>query len=130
MDKNLQNISKVESFFNKMLDGVVSENTFFTNLPISIDDEWKDMVLVDIPTAIRDMDAYGYGSVLVYIFVKPYSNGQKDVSRMSELEQLLQKAIDESSNEHYSVTRGSCYSDYDDTRNLHCNIYEIKLLIF
>lgn len=130
MDKNLQNITKVESFFNQLLDGKVSDNTFFTNLPISIDDSMKDMVLVDIPTSIRDMDAYGYGTVLVYLFVKPFSNGQKDTSRMSELEQLLQKAIEECSNEHYSVTRGSCYTDYDDTRNLHCNIYEIKLLIF
>lgn len=130
MDKNLQNITKVESFFNQLLDGKVSDNTFFTNLPISIDDSMKDMVLVDIPTSIRDMDAYGYGTVLVYLFVKPFSNGQKDTSRMSELEQLLQKAIEECSNEHYSVTRGSCYADYDDTRNLHCNIYEIKLLIF
>ena len=130
MDKNLQNISKVESFFNQLLDGKVSENTFFTNLPISIDDSMKDLVLVDIPSSIRDMDAYGYGTVLVYLFVKPFSNGQKDVSRMSELEQLLQKAIEECSDEHYSLTRGSCYTDYDDTRNLHCNIYEIKTLIF
>lgn len=130
MDKNLQNISKVESFFNQLLDGKVSENTFFTNLPISIDDSMKDLVLVDISSSIRDMDAYGYGTVLVYLFVKPFSNGQKDVSRMSELEQLLQKAIEECSDEHYSLTRGSCYTDYDDTRNLHCNIYEIKTLIF
>lgn len=130
MDKNLQNISKIESFFNQLLDGKVSENTFFTNLPISIDDSWKDMVLVDIPYSVSDRDAYGYGTVLIYIYVKPYSNGQKDVARMSELEQLLQKAIESASSDHYSITRGSCYADYDDTRNLHCNIYEIKLLIF
>lgn len=113
-----------------LLDGNVSENTFFTNLPISIDDGWEDMVLVDIPSSIRDMDAYGYGTVLVYLYAKPYSNGQKNVSKLSELEQKLESIIENASSKNYSITRGSCYTDYDETRNLHCNIYEIKLLIF
>ena len=85
MDKNLLNISKIETFFNSLLDNKLSDNTFFTFLPPAIKQEWADMVLVDIPNAIKDLNAYGSGMILVYLFAKPMSNGVKPVAKLSQL---------------------------------------------
>ena len=35
MDKNLLNISTIETFFNELLDEKVSSNTFFTTSPMA-----------------------------------------------------------------------------------------------
>lgn len=129
MDKNLINISKIETFFNSLLDNKLSDNTFFTFLPPAIKQEWADMVLVDIPNAIKDLNAYGSGMILVYLFAKPMSNGVKPVAKLSQLEKSLNELIDSSKNKHYIISRGNTYTDYDEQRNLFCNIVEVNLVI-
>lgn len=129
MDKNLINISKIETFFNSLLDNKLSDNTFFTFLPPAIKQEWADMVLVDIPNAIKDLNAYGSGMILVYLFAKPMSNGVKPVAKLSQLEKSLNELIDSSKNKHYIISRGNTYADYDEQRNLFCNIVEVNLVI-
>lgn len=129
MDKNLINISKIETFFNSLLDNKLSDNTFFTFLPPVIKQEWADMVLVDIPNAIKDLNAYGSGMILVYLFAKPMSNGVKPVAKLSQLEKSLNELIDSSKNKHYIISRGNTYADYDEQRNLFCNIIEVNLVI-
>lgn len=129
MDKNLINISKIETFFNSLLDNKLSDNTFFTFLPPAIKQEWADMVLVDIPNAIKDLNAYGSGMILVYLFAKPMSNGVKPVAKLSQLEKSLNELIDSSEDKHYIVSRGNTYTDYDEQRNLFCNIVEVNLVI-
>ena len=123
------NISKIETFFNSLLDNKLSDNTFFTFLPPTIKQEWSDIVLVDIPNAMRDLNAYGSGMVLVYLFAKPMSNGVKPVAKLSQLEKTLNELIDSSSDKHYVISRGNTYADYDEQRNLFCNIVEVNLVI-
>lgn len=129
MDANLMNISKVETFFDTLLRGKVSENVFFTNLPSAIKQEWSDMVLVDIPNAISNMNAYGSGIVLVYLYAIPKHAGAKDVPKLSRMEQTLNECIKNSNDGHYRISIIGNYSDYDGQRNLFCNIVEINLTI-
>ena len=56
-------------------------------------------------------------------------NIYKDVATMNVMETALVECINSSAHPHYVVRRGSTYSDYDEGRNLHCNIYEINLTI-
>lgn len=128
MDKNLINISKIETFFNALLDNKVSENTFFTSLP-DIKTEWQEIVVVDLAKSIEDMNAYGRGVVLVYLYAKPLSTGGKNVAKISEMEKKLNECISSNTDEHYKITRKSTYTDYDENKNLHCNIVEIDLII-
>lgn len=129
MDKKYQNISRIEDFFFTLLSGKVSDNIYPNNLPISIMAEWKDIVVIDVASAVRDLDAYGSGIVLVYIYAKPLDNGIKNVKHMNAMEDQLHDCISNSIHPHYVIRKGSAYSDYDESRNLHCNIYEINLTI-
>lgn len=129
MDKTYQNISRIEDFFYTLLYKNVSENVFAGNLPISIKTEWEDIVVIDAGSAIRDMNAYGYGTVLILVYTKPLDNGIKDVVLMDDLESKLLVSVETSVHPHYVIRRGAVYADYDAGRNLHCNIYEINLTI-
>lgn len=129
MDSNLVNISKIETFFNALLDNKVSDNTFFTVLPPVIEQEWTDMVVVDCGNAISDLNAFGSGNVLVWIYGKPMSTGAKPVKRMSQLETKLNERIAANTDEHYVISRRETYADYDDARNLFVNIVVLNLLI-
>lgn len=129
MDKNLMNISKIETFFNALLDNKVSDNTFFSDLPPAIKQEWNDMVVVDFPNTISDLDACGQGTVLIWLYAKPKSNGTKNVPVLSGMEAKLNECISSSKDAHYIINRRGEYADYDDQRNLHCNIVELNLII-
>lgn len=129
MDKNLMNISKIETFFNALLDEKVSKNTFFTDLPPAIDASWTDMVVVDCANAISDMDACGKGTVLIFLYTKPRSDGGKNVAKMTELEQSLNNCIASNDSKTYIINRANTYSDYDENRNLHCNIVVLNLIV-
>lgn len=129
MDKNLMNISKIETFFNALLDEKVSKNTFFTDLPPAIDASWTDMVVVDCANAISDMDACGKGTVLIFLYTKLRSDGGKNVAKMTELEQSLNNCIASNDSKTYIINRANTYADYDENRNLHCNIVVLNLII-
>lgn len=123
------NISKIETFFNELLDEKVSSNTFFTDLPTTIKQEWNSMVVVDCSNAISDMDGYGKGTVLIFLYAKPLSTGMKNVAKMSELEQKLNECIAANDSKTYIINRANTYTDYDEERNLHCNIVVLNLII-
>lgn len=129
MDTTIKSISRIEDFFYRLLYKRVSDNVFASNLPISIDKAWKKMVVIDAGTTIRDMDAFGYGNVLVYLYTQPRTNGVKDVKSMDEMETTLIECVNNAIHPHYAIRCGSIYSDYDESRNLHCNIYEINITI-
>jgi len=129
MDNTIKSISRIEDFFYRLLYKKVSDNVFASNLPISIDKAWKKIVVIDAGTTIRDMDAFGYGNVLVYLYTQPMDNGVKDVVSMNDMETALIECINTSVHPNYAIRCGSIYSDYDESRNLHCNIYEINLTI-
>nr|DAG14693.1 MAG TPA: hypothetical protein [Caudoviricetes sp.]DAP81658.1 MAG TPA: hypothetical protein [Caudoviricetes sp.]DAV63927.1 MAG TPA: hypothetical protein [Caudoviricetes sp.]DAY68895.1 MAG TPA: hypothetical protein [Caudoviricetes sp.] len=129
MDKNLLNISTIETFFNELLDEKVSSNTFFTTVPTNIDTTWSDLVVIDCANSIQDLNAYGVGTVLVWLYAKPFSNGRKNVAVMSKLEKALNEALENNKNASYAVSKKGTFADFDSDAKMHCNIVEIQLLI-
>lgn len=130
MNKNNINISKIETYLHSIIDNNVSANTYVGTLPDVIQSDWNDMVLIDCGNSIYDMDAYGSGVVLIWLYAKPLANGAKNVAQMSALESKLNEVIESASNSIYAVNRRNTYNDYDSDRKWHCNIVEINLRIF
>ena len=133
MDKNTLNISKIETYLNSIIDGVVSNNTFFTTYPDKATvqaSDWKEMVLIDMPSGISDFEAYGKGTVYVGLYARPLESGKKNVAKMSELEQKLNDAIAAADDKNYVIIRNDVRSTYDDDINWHCNVVELILKVF
>lgn len=129
MDKDILNISAIETFFNSLLDDKVSNNTFFTTLPTTLDESWEDIVVVDCSNSIQDLNAYGTGIVLVWLYAKPMINGRKNVKVMSRLEKALNEALKNNTSKDYKVSRRGSFADFDSDAKMHCNIIEVQLLI-
>lgn len=132
MNKDNINISKVETYLNSIMDNVISNNTFFGSIPEkeTIDDAWEDMVLVDIPNGIRDMDAFGQGTALIWLYARPLSSGRKNVAKMSQLEQRLNNVLRGANSGTYMLSRRNTFSDYDTNINWHCNAVEVIVKVF
>lgn len=130
MDKNKSNISKIETYLHSIFDGVVSDNTYVGTFPDTIQSSWNDMCLIEVPSGISDMDAFGRGSVIVWLYARPLINGSKNVALLTQLEQRLLKAVDEAKSDTYQISRRSMYQDYDTNRNWHCNIVILNLSIY
>lgn len=132
MDKNTLNISKIETYLNDILDGVVSNNTFFTTYPnvaVVKSSDWQDMVLVDIPSGISDMDAMGRGIIFIGLYARPLESGKKNVKKMSELEIKLNEVLSNASNSQYMLLRSDVHATYDDDIDWHCNVVELTITI-
>lgn len=130
MNKDNINISKIETYLNSIIDNKVSENTYAGTLPDTIKSEWSDMVLIDCDTAIQDLEAYGRGVVLIWLYAKPRGDGAKNTALMSQLERKLNEVIENANDSTYRISRRNTYSDYDSDRKWHCNIVELNILIF
>lgn len=133
MNANNLNISKIETYLNGILDNVVSNNTYFGYLPdasIVKSSDWQDMVMVEIPNGIRDMDAYGQGTILVWLYARPLESGRKNVAKMSELETKLNAVIANAKDKNYQISRRMTFTDYDTDVDWHCNVVEIILKVF
>lgn len=128
---NEANISAVETFYNAILDGDISDNVYPSTLPAKIPDSWSDMAVISCDTGISNYNAYAAGYVEVWLYAKPMSSGKKNVSVMSKMEKRLNEIIKEYTNKdpHYKITRDEGRTDYDATRNLHVNIIRIYTLI-
>lgn len=132
MNANNINISKIETYLNSILDNVVSNNTYFGYIPdtsIVQASDWQDMVMVEIPNGVQDRDAYGQGTVLVWLYARPLESGRKNVAKMSELEQKLTDAIKQSSGDKYYIQRRMTFTDYDTEIKWHCNVVELTITI-
>ena len=132
MKYNNLNISRIETYLNSILDNVVSDNVFFAALPdasIIKSSNWTDMVMVAIPDGIKDFDAYGVGSVFIYLYARPLESGRKNVAKMSQLETSLNTVIETASNSDFHIVRNDAHSTYVDEINWHCNVIEIILTI-
>jgi hypothetical protein len=132
MNKDNMNISKVETYLNEIFDNVISKNTFFSSMPEkeTIDASWTDMVHVEIPNGIEDREAYGQGTILVWLYARPLSSGRKNVKKMSELETKLNEVIKNASHPIYSISRRLTFTDYNTSINWHCNAVEVILKVF
>lgn len=133
MDKNIMNISKIETYLNDIIDNVVSSNTFFTVLPdpsVVKASDWEDMVLINIPEGIKDFEAYGQGYVFVGLYAKPLESGRKNVKKMSELETKLNEVVENAKHKNYVISRDDTHSTYDDDVNWHCNVVTLIIKIY
>ena len=132
MNKNNLKISKIETYLNSLLDDVVSKNTFFTALPdtsIIKASDWKDMVLIDFPMGIKDIDAYGKGEVDVVLYARPLESGKKNVAVMAQLEERLFEVVNNSASGSYYLKYLDAHSEYDTGINWHCNVITLNILI-
>lgn len=129
MNKDDLNVSKIESYLYSIIDSAVSENTYASAPPETIKESWTDMCVIDVGSNIKDMDAYGKGVVLIWLYARPLANGAKNVAKMSELETKLNEVIKNAHNSTYRINRRATYTDYDPERKWHCNIVELNLTI-
>ena len=133
MNKESLNISKIETYLNSIVDNVVSKNTFFTALPdasIIKSSDWQDMVLIDFPMGIKDLEAYGSGEVDIVLYARPLESGRKNVSKMSQLETILNEVIANADDKTYILVRDDAHSMYDTNINWHCNVITYILKVF
>lgn len=129
MDANLINISSIESFFEKLLQGKVSEHIFFGSTPDARKSSWTNFVVVNCTDSIVDMGAFGKSNITVELYAKPLGSGKKNVAVLSQLEERLNDVIKNSDDPHYRISRGLTYTFYDDTNKMHCNMVSVRLLI-
>ena len=111
------------------MDGVVSDNTYVGTLPDTIQSSWNDMCLIDVGNAINDLDAYGNGVVLVFLYARPLSNGTKNVAVMSKLDEKVNEVLANANGSTYMLTRRATYTDYDAERKWHYNIISLNIVI-
>lgn len=133
MNANNLNISKIETYLNGILDNVVSNNTYFGYKPdasIVQASNWQDMVMVEIPNGVQDRDAYGQGTILVWLYARPLESGRKNVAKMSELEMKLNNVVAQANDKNYQITRRMTYTDYDTEIKWHCNVVELIIKVF
>ena len=129
MIKDNLNVSKIETYLYSIIDNEVSANTYVGTLPDTIKSDWTDMCLIDVSSQIRDMDAYGRGVVLVWLYARPLTSGAKNVAQMSVLESKLNEVIEQANDSIYRINRRNTYTDYDSVRKWHCNIVELNITI-
>lgn len=133
MYNNRLNISDIETYLNSILDGKVSENTFFTTYPntsLVLASNWQDMVVVTIPSGIQDFDAMGKGYVLIGLYARPMESGKKNVAKMSELETKLNAVLDNARDTKFVLSRNNAYANYDEELDWHCNVVELIIKVF
>lgn len=133
MNKDNLNISKVETYLNSILDNTVSSNTYFGFKPDEAmvkSSSMNDMCVIDIPNGIRDYDAYGKGTVLVWLYARPLDSGRKNVAVMSQLEMRLNEVLKEANDPIYHISRRFTYTSYDRELSWHCNVVELTIKVF
>ena len=123
------NISLIEDFFFSLLNSnELGKVVVGKKLPDTLSKDTNRITLIDLGR-VRDKTGYGSGVVLVFLFSKSADNGEKNVPVMAEMEEFLRTKVAESRHEHYIISRGSTYPDYDSTYDMHCNVVEINLTI-
>ena len=127
--QNRMTISSIETFFDSLLRGSLTDNLFFGQLPSNIGKAWKDVVIVDCGNPMRNKDAYAQGTVLIHLYVRQNSKGVKDVKTMQKLEKSLNAIVASNTNPNYKVTITGNYSNYDAINDLFFTIVQINLIV-
>lgn len=123
------NISSIETFFDSLLRGRLTDNLFFNELPPAVKEKWKDVVVVDCANPIFNYDAYSKGTVLILLYAKVNAYGKKDVKTLQNLEKKLNTILEESNDEHYKVSVRGRYSNYSAVNDIFFNVIQINLII-
>ena len=94
MNNTYKTISRAENFFSMLLTKAnISDNLFIGNMPATIENSWKDMILVDV-ISVNEYNAYAKGSANVFLYAKSVdSRGTKPVKELYKMELALDKAI-------------------------------------
>lgn len=123
------NISRIEDFFFTMFsEEVFGKVEVGDVLPDTIDQSVKRYTLIDVGR-VRDLNAYGSGSVVVFLFSKSNERREKDVPAMCEMEDAAYQLIHKNKHEHYKTSRGFIEQSYDSRYDMHCNVIEIILTV-
>lgn len=129
MTNDNQNISEIETYLYGLMNNTVSAHTFVGTLPSTIKDKWDDMLLIDCD-GVNDRDAYGTGVILLLTYARPRSDGSKNVAKLKALDEAVNSVIEANKcGKKYCLYRRKTYSDYDYTRNWHCNVITIGITV-
>ena len=123
------NTSQVESYLYSIINGAVSDHVFVGTLPSTIDNSWRDMVLIDCDLPMTDFGPYSSATIYVFLYARPKTDGTKNVPLLSQLENKLCNVLDNIHDVNYKVTRQSNGSDYDTTLQWHRNFVYFNLII-
>lgn len=122
-------ISSIETYLDSIIKGKVSKNVFAGTLPNTLEDTVKDLVLIDCGNAITDLDAYGRGTLNIFLYAKPTANGRKNVAQLSKMEKSFANVIDNAADERYTLTQLYKASDYDTALNWHYIVVALNIVI-
>lgn len=128
-DSKNKDISYIENYVSKMLTKHgVSDNICVSTPPAALDSSWEDFAVIEVDRQ-RDLDAYAYGYVNVYLYAKPTgSNLSKNVKRLREMEIALREAVNNYHDANYRSTIWYREQDYDSTRNFHYDVIILKVI--
>ena len=128
MNNNL-NISSIETYLDKIIKGKVSKTVYAGTLPNTISDDTKDLVLIDCGNAVKDLSAYGKGTINVYLYAHPTANGRKNVAQLSKMEKAMNAVLDGANDDRYVLTQLYKATDYDSAINWHFIIVALNIII-
>lgn len=124
------NISEIETYLYGLMNRTVSSHTYVGTLPETIKASWTDMLLIDCDNGVNDKGGYGAGNILLFTYARPRSDGSKNVQKLKELDEAVNAIIKEQdSSKDYYFYRKKTYSDYDTTRNWHCNVIVLGITV-
>ena len=128
MNDNL-NISSIETYLDKIIKGKVSKTVYAGTLPNTISDDTKDLVLIDCGNAVKDLSAYGKGTINVYLYAHPTANGRKNVAQLSKMEKAMNAVLDGAKDDRYILTQLYKATDYDNAINWHFIVVALNIII-
>lgn len=128
MNDNL-NISSIETYLDKIIKSKVSKTVYAGTLPNTISDDTKDLVLIDCGNAVKDLAAYGKGTINVYLYAHPTANGRKNVAQLSKMEKAMNAVLDGANDDSYILTQLYKATDYDSAINWHFIIVALNIII-
>lgn len=119
-------ITNIQDFLWALFTSDLLPNKYFDDLPATND--FQSAMVIDLSNSISDMNAYGQGSFLIFLYAKPLESGMRN-GLLGKMEKEVLRLIDENSDPTYSMSKRYSYSDYDAARNLHMTILEVNILI-
>ena len=123
------NISSIETYLDSIIKGNVSKNVCAKTLPSTLGDTAKDFVLIDCGNAINDLSSHGQGTLNIFLYAHPSSNGRKNIPQLSKMEKAFAVVLDEASDERYSLTQLYKTSGYDTTLNWHYIVVGLNIIV-
>ena len=123
-------LSRIENFFYMLLaDKGLSKNIFVGELPPTTYKEWDDFVNVDVGQQ-RDHGGYSSGYANIYLYARPKGYPlRKNVKLLDKMECVLDKIIDESRDENYTISTLYRDSGYDSNRQFHFQMISVSVIV-